>query len=360
MLTSHQASTVSATVETGQVIDVDIETYSISVVTQFTHKPLVGIAFATPYQHYANGEGIYFMPEVGSLCWLCWPSDGSRPFVLGWSPAREDNGSLRSNKMGLNPGDIYLGTRDENFIILRRGGIIQIGGGPLSQRMFMPVNNAIKDFCENYSLFALGGDLEWTIDRAETDTNGKRPALLRLKAREYADDQEPVAILEIGSHKNQAQNILSLVIKESGTKGAATKISLEFRKDGSANWTYQSGVSWSLKELSVTAQEKITLTAGTEAKVTGKTAILEASAGNVSVKGATTVDIMAGSQVNVGPQLAVGGAIGGMPVLLADPTLLTWLKTHTHTGVATGSGASGPPATVLVTTAHIAQKLKSK
>src|SRR5512142_1614872 len=226
--------TVPALIETGMVIDVDIETYSLAAVTQYTRKPLTGLAFATPYQHPANGEGIYFMPEAGSLVWICFPSDGSKPFVMAWAPAREPNDSLRSNKMNLNPGDIYLGTRDENFLILRRGGVVQIGGGPICQRMFLPVNNTIRDFCENYSLQSLGGSLEWSIAREESTTDGNRPALLRLYAREYADDEQPVAFLEIGSHSDSAQNILSLVINESGQAGAAKKISLEFRKDGSA------------------------------------------------------------------------------------------------------------------------------
>src|SRR5512140_3956649 len=94
--------TIPAFIETGQVVDVDIETYSVTCVTQYTKKALSNLAFATPYQHHSNGEGIYFMPEVGSLVWICFPSDGSKPFVLAWAPAREENDSLRSNKQGLN------------------------------------------------------------------------------------------------------------------------------------------------------------------------------------------------------------------------------------------------------------------
>lgn len=245
-MAAPKARLVPSYVETGQVIDVDVEHYTVSVVTQFTQKALTGLAFATPYQHFSNGEGIYCMPEVGSLVWLCFPSDGGKPFVMAWAPAREDNDSLRSNKKDLNPGDIYLGTRDDNAIVLRRGGVVQITGGPLCQRLFLPVNNTISDFCENYGLHTLGGDLEWTVDRSEFDVDGHRAAHLRLKAREYADDAEPIAYLEIGSHTTSKTTILSLTIKESGAKRSASKISLSLGKDGSMTFKLDGAVDWNI------------------------------------------------------------------------------------------------------------------
>lgn len=368
METAHFSGIGPSYVETGQVIDVDIEMYTVTVVTQYTQKPITGLAFATPYQHYNNGEGIYFMPEVGSLCWLCWPSDGSRPFVLGWAPAREDSGSLRANKMALNPGDIYLGTRDENFIILRRGGILQIGGGPLSQRIYMPVNNTIKDFCENYGLFSVAGDLEWTVDRSETTTDGKRPGRLSIKAREFADDLNPIAVLQIGSHKGSAQNILSLVIKESGAQGAATKISLEFRKDGSANWTYEKDVTWTVKDkLTVNVTKDMTFKSGQKARFEGVGAVdIESTTDNVNITGKRLVNIM-GPTVNVGAQLNVGGTSGsgssGLDSsILADGTFLTWLRSHKHSG-GTIQGMTGTPEPIGLNTIRVlklSQKLKAK
>lgn len=350
--------TVPALIETGMVIDVDIETYSLAAVTQYTRKPLTGLAFATPYQHPANGEGIYFMPEAGSLVWICFPSDGSKPFVMAWAPAREPNDSLRSNKMNLNPGDIYLGTRDENFLILRRGGVVQIGGGPICQRMFLPVNNTIRDFCENYSLQSLGGSLEWSIAREESTTDGNRPALLRIYAREYADDEQPVAFLEIGSHSDSAQNILSLVINESGQAGAAKKISLEFRKDGSASFNYESDVAWDVKgTLSIHSTGDMTLSTDNDMSIAGATVEIEAKTGAGQLKAATTLDVLAGTQVNIGPKVFIGK--GTTPAMLADPTWLTWLLTHVHTSTAPGSPTS-PPLAPLTSGPHISKTLFGK
>jgi hypothetical protein len=247
-MAATKGRTVPASIETAQVIDVHPESYTVSVVTQFTQKAIVELAFASPYHHFANGEGIFFMPEVGSLCWVCFPSDGGKPFVLAWAPARDKDDTLRSNRPTLNPGDIFLGTRDENQIILRRGGVLQIAGGPLCQRLFIPVNNTISDFCENFGLHALGGDLEWTVERAETTTDGRRPAHLRIKAKEFASDEGYVATLEIGSHGDRDPSILSLNIFESGEKDAAVKVSVLLDKTGNLSFTVKQSVTWTVTQ----------------------------------------------------------------------------------------------------------------
>lgn len=346
-MSSFSGSIVPAYIETGQVVDVDIDNYTVSVVTQFTQKAMLGLSFATPYQHYANGEGIYFMPEVGSLVWVCFPSDGGKPFVMAWAPARDEADSLRSGKKGLNPGDIYLGTRDDNFLILRRGGVVQIGGGPLSQRMFIPVNNTIKDFCENYGLHSLGGDLEWTIDRPETTVDGKRPAHFRLKAREFANDEMPVAVLEIGSHTANPANILSLVINASGMKGAAKKISLEFRKDGSASWTYAGAVTWTVNEnLAIHSLKNLSMKGDLLAVLEGGNVKVSSKAGTVDVDAKTVLNLFAGGQVLLGPQVTIGPPSSSsppVPVLMGDPDFLTWLASHTHSIPSPGAAATLGP-----------------
>src|SRR5690606_18657484 len=203
-------------------------------------------------------------------------------------------------------GDIYLGTRDDNAIILRRGGVVQIMGGPLCQRLFLPITNTISDFCENYGLHSLGGDLEWTIDREETSTDGHRPVHLRLKAREFAHDEEPIAYLEIGSHTGNPANILSLVINASGEKGAAKKISLEFRKDGTAAFHFESNVTWTVKEnLSIKAKS-LSLAAQELAAMSGAEVQVDAKTGKLMLSAATVAELFAGSAVQVGPTLTAG------------------------------------------------------
>lgn len=341
MATLYQGS-IAATIESGRVLDVDINTYTLAVTTQYTKKPQTGITWSSPYLHFANGEGVYVMPEVGSLCWICFPSDNNRPFVLGWAPAA-DEGDYRSRRPNLNPGDIYLGTRDENFLILRRGGVVQIGGGPLCQRMFVPINNTIRDFCENYELHSLAGDLEWSIQREENTTDGHRPALLTLKAREFADDPEPIAKLLVGSHGQGDDTILSLLVNASGQSGAAQEVGLKIDKKGNVIWTVQNDVVWNVqgsysiqakKDISLKSSANFLASADNAVRIIGKKGVtIQASTGTVVIEGAPWVQL--------GPKVKIGNA--PQAVALAIP-LVTWLATHTHnlTTLAPGSPVSPP------------------
>ena len=325
-------------IQKARVLDVDLSTYTLSVATEYAKKPMSGISFATPYQHLNNGEGIYFMPEVGSVCWLCEPSDGCMPFVLAWASAQNE-ADFTSQKKQLNPGDIYLGTRDDNFLFLRRGGVVQIGATGICQRIFMPVNNTISDFCENYGLHTLAGDLEWTIGRTDQTTDGRRPGLLKVYAKEFADDPGPVAELEIGSHSSDSDTILTLKIRDKG--GGQEQVSLTVKKTGEVDWVIQKDLSeqvngdWGVSvagDIAITGKKKITLSATGDFKAhTDANATLEAQ--QVTVDAPMT------------KMTGVTQANGGLPVALA-PALLMWLGTHTHNIVlpAPGSPTSPPVA----------------
>jgi len=339
-MTPTQSEVIAARIESGIILDVDITTYTVSAATEFSKKPLTGIKFATPYQHYSNGEGIYFMPEVGSLCWICSPSDHNRPFILAWGPASED-GDARAKKKDLNPGDIYMGTRDENFLFLRRGGVVQIGAGPLCQRIFLPIANTIKDFCENYGLHTLGGDLEWKVEREESTTDGKRPASLLIAAREFADDEEPIAKLLIGSHGDGDDRILTLLINDKGKSGAEKQIELSLGKDGKLKLTTKKDAELVIdgefkltvkKAITIKTEDNFNVDSKKKAEIKGSDGVdIKSSGGDVNIEGS--------GQVNCKPKLYAGGGTKG--VALAPP-LLTWLDNHMHSTTSPGA-PTGPP-----------------
>lgn len=195
------------TVEEAYVINVNRRNYTVDVETRHSAKTVADVQCMSPYHHFANGEGIYFLPEVGAICYLAWPSDHTPPFVLGFIGAasvREsdddtairstsDGGSrtdtsFKSNRLDLNPGDIALTTRDENFIVLRRGGVLQIGATPIAQRIYIPIKNYVKDFAENYSMMTFAGDVSWTVEPSENDPGGDAPASYTFHMNQNAQD----------------------------------------------------------------------------------------------------------------------------------------------------------------------------
>jgi hypothetical protein len=194
--------------EEAEVIDVNRKTWTVTVATRHRSKQVEDIQCMVPYTHYQNGEGYHFLPEVGAICMLAWPSDNTPPFIMGFKGAasvrRSEDGaperstadpegsdtdvSFRARRPALNPGDIAMTTRDENFVILRRGGVLQIGATPISQRVYIPILNYIKDYCENYQMNAFGGDITWQVDRVEDDPAGDAPASYTFHMNTYAQD----------------------------------------------------------------------------------------------------------------------------------------------------------------------------
>lgn len=353
-MTITRTRLTAPTIQKARVLDVDTRHYVCTIATEFTQKPLTWVTFMTPYLHHSNGEGIFFMPEVGSVCWVCEPSDGGMPFILGWCSVEDENSSHRAQRVDLNPGDIYLGTRDENRIILRRGGVIQIGATPLAQRFYLPVDNIIRDLCENYYLETLAGGLSWSLDLPENipaGREGHRPGSFQLVAREFSDDPNPIAKLQIGSHTGDEATILSLNLHDSGGSGQKPRVALKISKAGKVAWELKKGASpaeafWNVEgDFTVNAARDITLAADRNAVLFGKTmatvrgaaVTLEATSGAVAVSsgGGMTVTKSGG-----GPALTVGS--GTAPVLLATQAFMTWLRTHVHLAAVPG-GKTGPP-----------------
>ena len=196
-------------VETGTIADVNTKNMTVGWASQYGGSYQPAIQIMSPYLHYNNGEGFTCIPETGAIAAICFPSDeGGLPFVMGFLAAPEREGaqvanlqnaitdpgieteevpaptanttsaggstttptnpsdaSYRAGRPILNPGDMFWQGRYENFVILRRGGVLQIGSTQVCQRMYIPIRNFIRDFCENYELTTAAGTLAWHIRR---------------------------------------------------------------------------------------------------------------------------------------------------------------------------------------------------
>lgn len=133
------------------VVDVEIEDKTGAV---WTDIPIAATALSP------SGAGVYTMPEVDSECLVM--QTGADAKILLCFVARGDEGpDFNNGRPPLEPGDIYLGTVDQNSVILRRGGMIEIGASPLSKRVYMPLDNMIVDYWQNYKALAPMGEVFW-------------------------------------------------------------------------------------------------------------------------------------------------------------------------------------------------------
>lgn len=207
---THTQGHDAAKVVQGRIVNVNTTKWTVDVVGQFDRTRYFGIQVGAPYAHYVNGEGFYAMPEVGAACMVCLPSDSSPPFVLSYvmphavvddasddapvgtksrTSARESASdvSFAGNRPAMGPGDIGWRGRDGNFVILHRGGVLQLGATELSQRIFLPLRNLMVDVSENYEHHNTGGSITWGLQ----DVTGaaRAPSQQMQTFRVFADDR---------------------------------------------------------------------------------------------------------------------------------------------------------------------------
>ena len=194
----------------GRVMNVNLVKWTIDVAAQFDRKKYFNIQVSSPYLHHSNGEGIYVVPEIGCTAMVCIPSDSAPPFVLCFVMAHQaiDDSSTDapsgtsshgtptpnatdSSFAGGRPvaklGDIWLRTRDDNFVILHRGGVLQLGATELAQRIYIPLNNQVMDVSENYSHHNAGGAITWGLQ--DGPSLSQFPCQYQHTMRVFANDQ---------------------------------------------------------------------------------------------------------------------------------------------------------------------------
>lgn len=318
----------SADIHRCNVLGVNTRDYTVDVrMEAHPFSNHFDIPFMVPYTHQAQGEGINFMPEVGSVCWVCSPSESGRDsFVMGWTTVHED-GTYRGGRELLNPGDLHLSTRDGNFVTVRRGGIVQIGATPVCQRIFIPIRNIIRDFAENYELATPAGELTWLVQRTDEQGDGHRACLMTIAAKEFSDDpnKDPIALLKIGSHGEGNETIISLQTRD---KGAGTvKTNLEVFKNGSVKWKMEKDLT-----LDITGDYKTTVKGKMETTVTGDISLtskakLNGKASEVHLDGGGSKLDLAGAAKLNGTKVDLGDAL--FPALMNSPTFAAWANAIT-------------------------------
>jgi hypothetical protein len=378
------------------VVSVNPTEMTVSWVSQYSGRYQDNVQIMSPYFHYYNGEGLTCVPEPGAVAVICWPTDGDHPFIVGYLSAPElenaktadlqaatQNPDVKSssdlkaptstNSKGtttpqetpgevtyrggrpiLNPGDILLQGRDENFIILRRGGVLQIGATNICQRVYIPIRNFIRDFCENWETTTAAGTLSWTVKRQENDPAGNAPTEFELLAREFAQDKNASVKVSIGSLddvkkldvEGADKVYMNVVVSpqdidpSSGTWIAGPTV-YEFKLDKKGNsWSMQAGAH----EVVVEGNERRVVNGKQQITVKGDRTLTLEGAVTESIKKAHSISGDEGSietwkRVKVISAKAIKlGSEGASEPAVLGLSLVTWLATHTHPPFA-------PPAT---------------
>lgn len=354
-------------IEEGRVVNVNMARWTADVRSEVNQSEFLDLQWGNPYLHFTNGEGIFAMPEVGAKCMVCRPSD-SPPFIMcfvttfernmsaseeesqggrylseGEEPANE-NISFAAGRPKLQQGDIMLRGRDGNQIWLRRGGVVEIGSTHISKRIYIPLLNYIRDFCENYSLQTFGGDLSWTVKRVDDDPDGEAKAVLNVVAKQAAQDEKASVALRMGTVSEE--DLFDLTV-------APTSINMEtLEVDGGP-----------LYQMKIDNEGSVTITTEKDATITVEGDLSKTVEGSAtySYQGGHTVDVsgdqetsvsgahkltassseenISGGKTVTASSIELGGS-GSQPICLF-PALNAWLASHAHP--TTGGPPTSPP-----------------
>ncbi len=95
------------------------------------------------------------------------------------------------------PGDIFMKGRDGNFMVLHRGGVLQIGSTALAQRLYIPLNNVLTDISQNYHHYNTGGAMSWAVSTGPDVVNP--PTCWKQTARLHANELRATIRVSMGS-----------------------------------------------------------------------------------------------------------------------------------------------------------------
>lgn len=208
------------------------ETYTVDCQGVYSMRELPDVQVAAPLLHHNKGAGLNLMPEVGALCYVFSPADGSSQFILGFVQGSGGESDHSGQRPDLQPGDIALTTQDENFVILRRGGVLQLGSTFMAQRLYIPIENIIRDYFQRYEAFSPLGEIVW--DHAEltgknVDPNtGEVPVIVKFSCREKTQDTNMSVEVRVGKLSEETlESALDQNLLHSGKKTNVTLLTGE-------------------------------------------------------------------------------------------------------------------------------------
>jgi hypothetical protein len=387
-----------AIIETGVIANVNVRNLTADWVSQYSGKQIPDLQIMTPYLHFNNGEGFTCIPEVGAICTMCMPSDGDPPFIMGFLCGPEMEGadvdkyledklkdpgveteedlpasntsnaggstavstnptdaSFRGGRPILNPGDMLWQGRDENFVVLKRGGVLQLGSTQICQRAYIPLLNYIRDFCENYELNTAAGTLSWQVLRDENNPSGDAPTELHLIAREHAQDKKASVKVSVGSLEDATKppggdtTFIEVTIApekidaDSGSVSGKPKYVIRLDKEGN---TYRMQGGDCTEEID--GDHTLTIKGKQTVKVTGAQEVTALSQKTVltathEIQGTISRETWTGPKSITAALLKLGSEAASEPAVLGLK-LVAWLASHTHLVKALPDPAPGPPS----------------
>lgn len=319
-----------------RITKVNPKDYSVNLVTDGENTlSAIEVPWTTPWRH-PDGGGIDFIPEVGAPCWTIWHPYDSLPTIIGFSSPSHKNLAWASGRRELNPGDIILWTRDDNRIVLRRGGNIEIVSTKECMTTFVAAKHLIEQLCRHWKMTTRGGELTWfTDDSALSASTGAR-SVFRLAAKRFGQDADPFVTLSMGGLKDfmpgnkTERQVFSLLV---GTNPLLPKFQMLIGENGRVETIVGSNQSHTTKgNLDLRVEGKLTVDADGDIKMTSRTggASIIARSGQHLMDVQNSREKVSGLK-HISARTILLGTSAKEPAVLGLQAAL-WLASHTHAG----------------------------
>lgn len=252
--------------QAGRIVNINTTTHSYDVVTDNGYQ-MKDLPIMYPYVSNEKGQGINYIPEVGTRCLVCNTINGE-DFIMGFIIPVGTGSAVVTNEVDqknldsyqgrsgnrssdLLPGDVELRTVDGNSVRVLTGGLVEIvsaEGQCLTKYIPKAGENLIFTKSDIIEHVLGSGDLLWSTD------NTNRTGSLEFNLKSNIDLDEPDVTIKMGSAASDGG--LDIVVGAQGTQAILT-----FNEDG---------------EVSIECQ-KVTVTAEKDATIDCKNANIRAS-----------------------------------------------------------------------------------
>lgn len=355
----------SVLIEEGRIINVDMAHWTVDVRTMHSQRLLLDMQVGAPYLHFAAGEGIYAMPEVGAKVKTCSPSDGS-PFILCFITTFEREGqpqsdegqtttrpttetssdtgdapsevTFRAGRPKLQQGDIMMRCRDGNQIWLHRGGVVEIGATWIAKRFYIPLLNTVRDIAENWEALTLAGDMTWHVERADSSQDRESrgdEATFTLMAKNTAQDQYATVLVRAGHVDDSTRFRMviapNLIDMRTGEAQSGSVFTMDISDSGSVDMTVSENVSVTIEgDLDQTVNGDATYEYGSNrtSNVSGDSS--DTISGSHRLEAASSEERIDGTKTITCPSIKLGSSGASKAVVLATPAVIQFFLAHTH------------------------------
>jgi hypothetical protein len=190
----------SAQIFRAVIYNVHYGKYLVDVRSLFGNLDFKEAELGAAYQHSDGPEGSYVEPEVGAECLVCVPGDGTRAVVISFTREFADEDGAKGDRPSLGPGDQIVHSRDGNYVVVRRGGLIEIRSTAQCQTVYVPIQNLIRTFFSNWEAKSLLGEASWRHSPLEegAELDGGTEVLFTFRTREYTEDAKQSVTLRCG------------------------------------------------------------------------------------------------------------------------------------------------------------------